>query len=462
MKRQIKLLILLLIIIALITAYITIKSINEKKAESQNDDLTETINIPTVDKKDIVGLEWNYKNETVSFEYKDAKWAYKKDDQIPLDATYLDLMVDQITQIEAKGVIETPDNVNQYGFTAPVVKIALTTKDGSIASYKIGNQNEITQDYYLFIGDSKEKVYLVDEELVNTFAVKLMDVVKKETVPSIKTMRKISVTADNKVIVLANYDEGSSKAYTDEYNWYLETEQEVLPLSYKKVDTLINEVREMPIGNCVSYNLTNDEIKAFGFNSPSAVIEFTYEDEKDSDNKQIAYEIGQKADDYNVYMRIKNSSMAYVIDSQLIDKFIDLEYSSYRPDEVIKLNTAKIKKIKGEFEDKTIEVDVEKDEQGDICFVDKGRKIAKAKSNIFLQLINKISVVEKEFKEDAASDNNIARFEFELDSAEYPYIELIINEYDESNYAAYFNDETLLVPKDEINKIRVVFNELFE
>ena len=160
MKRSKKLIALLAVFALLVGAACIIPVLlpEENTEEEESTDFT----LLTLDPDAVTALSWTYDEETLAVSREGEGWAYAEDAAFPLDTSYVEAMLDTLSEITATKTIEEPEELAEYGLQRPVCTVTVSAD----AEYQIdlGDETAMGGERYLSIGDGK--VYLVDEAIV--------------------------------------------------------------------------------------------------------------------------------------------------------------------------------------------------------------------------------------------------------------------------------------------------------
>ena len=118
MKNGKKLLLLLLVLVVLVGATAIVGTISKNAADQED----ETQTVFSLDPENVTNLGWDY-SEKVSFTAGEDGWVCDQDGAFPVDETYLDKMLEVLTDVESTKTIENPENLDQYGLEIPVCVI---------------------------------------------------------------------------------------------------------------------------------------------------------------------------------------------------------------------------------------------------------------------------------------------------------------------------------------------------
>lgn len=134
MKNGKKLLLLLLVLAVLVGATAIVGTISKNAADQED----ETQTVFSLTPENVTNLGWDY-SEKVSFTAGEDGWVCDQDAAFPVDETYLDKMLEALTDVESTKTIENPENLDQYGLEIPVCVI--TVEDGHSHTLSIGAGN---------------------------------------------------------------------------------------------------------------------------------------------------------------------------------------------------------------------------------------------------------------------------------------------------------------------------------
>ena len=136
MKNGKKLLLLLLVLAVLVGATAIVGTISKNAADQED----ETQTVFSLDPENVTNLGWDY-SEKVSFTAGEDGWVCDQDGAFPVDETYLDKMLEALTDVESTKTIENPENLDQYGLEIPVCVI--TVEDGQSHTLSIGMETAV-------------------------------------------------------------------------------------------------------------------------------------------------------------------------------------------------------------------------------------------------------------------------------------------------------------------------------
>ena len=344
MKRGTKLLSLAAVLVVLIAAAFAVNKLIPEDGGSTEEE--ESVSIFTLETGDATALAWEYGGESLSFLSSNDGWIYAGDSSFPLNTSYIDKMLQALSEIRASRTIEAPEDLEQYGLSEPVCTITVTA--GETTELRIGDETGMGGERYLSLGDGN--VYLVDEDILDSFAYGLYDLVKKEVIPSMEEVTSFQVESKNNSYCL-KYLENSGLAYSDSYVWFMDNGGAYQTLDTELTESLLQTVTNMKWKDCVNYKADKAALVQYGLDEPAATVTVNYRmtaevetNEKDSDGNAVTetvttqesfvLELGS-ASGSSCYARLAGSEMVYLVSGDILDTLLYTSSSELQPDEVL-------------------------------------------------------------------------------------------------------------------------------
>lgn len=322
MKRGKKLVSLLIVLAVVLAAtYLATRLTPEDTVEET---AAPAATIFTLEPDTVTGLSWYY-GEDISFEKDGDSWIYAEDPAFPLDESYIDSMLDSLSEITSSKTIEAVEDWDQYILEVPICQIQLTAGD-TVYTLKLGGESSLGGERYLSIGDGN--VYLVDTNLLTPFSYGLYDILKMESIPDMSNITglKLESPVQNYQIT---YEEGSGAAYSDAYHWFMDGNV----LDTELTDTLLSTVTSLSWQACADFNAR--DLSAYGLDIPAATVTVQYTETGDSGSAaSFTLEIGSETGSFR-YARIAGSSMVYKIYGSTVDTLLYTSCYELLPDEVL-------------------------------------------------------------------------------------------------------------------------------
>lgn len=322
MKRGKKLMGLLLVLVLLVGATALVSVLDIGADETGDTSFT----VFSLDPETVTQIGWDY-SEEISFTASDDGWIYDADDAFPVDESYIDTMLEALTQVTAYKSIENVEDLDQYGLEAPVCEITVTAEDRYTLA--IGQETSVGGQRYFSTGDGN--VYLVDAELIDSFSYALYDVLQYQTVPSVSELTGMQVTSNVRSYEIT-YLENSGLSYSDAYVWFMDEKA----LDTELTEELLSMVTDLNLTQCVDYDA--DDLSVYGLDAPTAVVTVM-----DGGEAAFTLEIGG-ADDA-CYVRLGDSKMVYQVDSSFIDTLCYTSYADLQPDEVLLMDWETVEQV---------------------------------------------------------------------------------------------------------------------
>ncbi len=328
MKKRSKKLIFLagtLVVLSGATA-LALKLNPENQDSGSEDSESEALTILEVDENSVTSLKWENGNGEFSFSRDGESWVFDEDSAFPLEESYLDAILEDLSQLQSYQTIENPESLEEYGLDDPAVTVTLS--GDSTTTLQIGHSSPMDSLRYLSLGDGN--IYLVSSALYNDCNYQLYDLLKLEELPLFSNTSSFEVNSTAGTLLLT-YQEDSGLSYSDDYVWF----HQQMPLDTDKTNTLLQTVTKVVWKDCVSYNAEGDDLAAYGLEKPQLTASVTYS--VDKVEKIFTLEIGDYTDSY-CYARIAGSGMVYRIDASVCDTLLHADVSQLRPEDVLRMD----------------------------------------------------------------------------------------------------------------------------
>ena len=162
-KKRIQLIILLILCLLCAAAYLIFKSIDF----SEKDTAAKEVAVTDFASKDVTSLSVSG-DHRLKFAKEEDKWVNTDDREMPLNQTLVSSLVNNIAGITTESVVEQPEDLSEYGLDNPVRTIKATLENGSSIIIYVGNQNDLTGDYYIRL-EGDDRVYGISSYVVTAF-----------------------------------------------------------------------------------------------------------------------------------------------------------------------------------------------------------------------------------------------------------------------------------------------------
>ena len=463
MKREKKLLTLLVVLAVMVCAAFGAAKLNPDNQEVAEEDTTTVVY--SLESAAAESLSWTKDGESLSFVKSGETWVYETDNTFPLDETAISSILSQLSEVSSAKTIEVVEDMSQYGLEDPVCTVTVTADE--ITELHFGDETSLGGERYLSIGDGN--VYLVDSDLTDIFDYELYDMVKKESIPSMSDVTAFELVSDTENYVIEHL-ENCGLAYSDEYEWFMQGEDGYLVLDNELTSSLIQNITGLAWGECMDYS-AGQNLAAYGLDTPVATATVHYietteveTNETDEDGnvvyetlqneKTFVLEIGDYYDE-GCYARISGSEMVYLIDAMICDTLLYMSYADLYPDEVLVLNEDVLTSVEFMLNGVTYAVDkVIHDVTNEDGEISQETMYMLDDSEVeFEDVLNTLT----DLTSSGYAGNVLPERALEIgfvihqDNKDYPEIEMLVYQYDNTNCLVTLNGEsTVFVPREEI------------
>lgn len=448
MRKATKLYVLLALFLAVCTAAFAVSRYQEKKENIKNSGEV-ILEIPT---DSITALSWSNESGTFSFS-KDESWIYDDDTAFPVSGEKVNDMLSQFESFAAAFTIDDVDDYAQYGLDEPVCTINITAGEDS-CTIKLGDFSKMDEQRYVSVGDGK--VYLVTHDPLDEFDAVLRDMILDDTIPDFDTADEITFSGCENYTVLRD-ENGKSICEGDIYF------TDGKPLDTDNVDSFLNAIRSLSLTNYVSYNVTDDELAAFGLNAPELTVRLAYS-KKDNDGnaeesgtlllyisrdpeEAAAYEEAVEKDedtlpDVTCYVRAGQSRIIYEISQSAYDRLTAVSYDTLRHQKLFTADFDSVKSVdvtlNGEEYTFTHTLSEDKDDEDS-----EGRWTYNGEEFDIYDLKTALCAVSaSDFTEETPSGQEEISLTVHLDNEDFPTFTLTFYRYDGKNCIAAIDGKT--------------------
>lgn len=359
-KKLIGLLSALVVLILLTAAYFCLKNYNkEQEAESETEDTS--VAVTSIEETDITGFTYTLDKEKLEFKKEDDNWHYTQDENFPVDQDKMKTLLDNFKDIKAVRDLGQLENLEDYGLKEPQNTITVTSNNGVETVFYIGNENETTGDYYMYM-NNPEHIYTVSSTFANAFNGKLYDLVVDSSFPSITSnsiIKAVIDQQDNQLTLESSRDDSATWSVTDSKNQKKEADG-------TKSNQLLSNVTSLNFTDYIDYNCK--DLEQYGLKDPSAVITLDYtvtsevpaesdstetatenvsevaatatadeqseesESETEStklvtEEKQIVLQIGNQTEDGDYYVKTSDNNEVHTMSADALKPWLEAQYS---------------------------------------------------------------------------------------------------------------------------------------
>lgn len=423
----------------------------------------------SVDAGSVTKLTWTCSGDTITMVDAGDGWMYEDDRDFPLDETRLDDMLNALSEITAGKTIENVEDLGEYGLEDPVCAITVTA--GKTSELRIGDETGLGGQRYLSLGDGN--VYLVDASLLSSFSYGLYDMVQKEAIPSMSSIRSFVVDDGTRSFTI-DYHKDSGLAYSRQYTWFAQTENGYQTLDTELTDDFIGQITDLRWGGCVDYKATSSALGEYGLDVPTVTVTVTYvetsrvETNEKDENGNTVYENRETEQTFalemggytgsSCYARIKGSRMVYLISADVCDSMLYTDADDLLPDDVLVMDWDTVTGLDIVLDGNTYSIQKEVREQTDqdgntteeYIYTLDGEEIGIGGVLDALEALNATG----SGKDLTPGRSAEIRFVFHRDADTFKDVELTFYQYDSSSCLVGLNGETrLFVSRDSVASI---------
>lgn len=278
-KQIISLIAMLVVVLALGGGYAAIKGVNDKKEEAakeEEEQESETTNVYTINKDDVIGINITNASGNLDIVYKDAAWVSSQGD-VPMDSEKVTAMLDAVSSFDAiKVIAENESDLSQYGLDNPSLSYTITTKDGMTYKASFGIVMPTNSNAYYALLDGADKVYTVSAnyfEPFNTSLVDMTEIVDEITVnPEYITSYELN-KKDGTEFMAKHFDKDETVA-SSYYTWRIESPYDNVLADTDSFKDVLNVFDGFKFNSCVAYQ--TEDLSQYGLDKPEATVDLEY------------------------------------------------------------------------------------------------------------------------------------------------------------------------------------------
>ncbi|MBO5070623.1 MAG: DUF4340 domain-containing protein [Roseburia sp.] len=442
-SKIIRLYILLGVLVVACIATFAISRHEEEKELIKNSDKI----ILTLDSDSVTALSWEYDDTTLSF-HKDETWLYDDDEAFPVDDEKIAALLEQFQEFGVSFIIEEVTDYSQYGLDEPTCTISITAGE-EIYEIELGAYSTMDSKRYVSIGDGN--VYLVTDDPMENYEVEISDLIKHDEIPDLSDATGIQFAGTENYEII--YEEESTNTYCADDVYFTDNK----PLDTSTVGDYLDTIDSLSLTDYVSYNATEEELQAFGLDTPDLTVTVDYPVENEDGElitKTFVLNIGRNQEElaealesededaeYNVtaYARVGDSQIVYQITSLNYTNLTAVAYDDLRHKEVLTASFDDIYQIDITLEDTDYSLTTTEDEDGTTTWhytEDEELNISGLKS-----AINALEA--DSFTEEEATQKEEISMTVYLNNENYPEIHIAFYRYDGENCLAVVDGQSV-------------------
>lgn len=360
----------------LLGVYFWMKNQNETEdATTETDEETEVL--ISVSEDEIKNLTFRIENNNVTWTKEEDGWSMSEDENFPVDNNSMTQLTSELSSISVNRTLEDVNNLDDYGLDDPVNVITIEKTDDSTEIITVGTKNPSTGDTYLCVGDDKNTVYTVSNDLGQVFSCDLYDLASSENYPTITgtTIQKIEVNKKENSYALESNEESST-------GWFVTDEAgDKKEADATNAGTLQSTIAGLSYSGYYNYNCV--DWSEYGLDDPKMTIYVDYteqvqvedeeteedseeeadtETEEESEDSEIKTEtvektlilyVGSLRDDGNYYVRLGDSQEVHGMSQSTMDSLMNGKDFDYWKLSVESISIDNLKHLDVTYENKT-------------------------------------------------------------------------------------------------------------
>ena len=428
------------LIVVLVVLVGAILAVNLLTPEETVEDTT--ITLFSMEPSEAAQISWTYDGETMHFMKLSDTWLYAEDSSFPLDSSYINAMLETLSQVTATRKLENVGNLSEYGLDDPVCVINLQTDEE--VEFAIGNLSAIGDSRYLSMGDGN--VYLVDGAILNNFSYTLYDVVAKESLPTMTDVTRIQVVSQENQLDI-QYLENSGLTYSTEFVWFLNQDGSYRALDEDLTEELLAGITELSWHSCINHNADASALEMYGLADPAVTVSIDYLDEN-GEEAVFGLELGNVSGNY-CYAKLTGSGMVYKIEEALRETLLYSTYYDLRPDDVLLMDWDAVTGMDVILDGVTYEIRQAGEGDDTVMMLDGTETEITTISNML------DSMGSAGFADGAAPEQNMTiGFKFYRDAETFQVVELMFYPNDSTNCLASLNGEAkFYVSREQVSSL---------
>jgi len=272
MRRKWRLILALALLAVLaITAWLVLRPTKET-AEEEPEAAADTIY--SVEYGALTALQWSWEDTELSLVKENGSWSCGTAPDTTIDQSVASNLASAIIRIEYTNALDETADPAEFGFDAPRMRIRLYLGDVN-GELEIGMHNDFTGGDY--VRYEKDRIYLIDGALYDSFAVGLQDLVPQDTLPQVTNaaIRSLTITTPEGSRTLLHPENYAELSYAGTYQWFEEDADKMVALSPTAVSTVASAVSGLSFADCVAFQPEDPAV--YGLADPSLSITVSYE-----------------------------------------------------------------------------------------------------------------------------------------------------------------------------------------
>ncbi len=460
MKRSEKMAILAAVLAVVCGATFALKRYEARQEEIRVSDAV-VLELPA---DTVETLSWEIDGEAgLSFHRGENGWLYDGDEAFPVSQEQVGEILEPFAAFGVSFIIESPEDVSQYGLDEPEAVITLTTAEAEY-QIRLGDFSKMDEQRYVDIGDGN--VYLVPEDPMELVDLELSDMIQNDETGGFEKIVDVTFTGCQDYTIIK--DTESTNSYSTEDVYFAQLNGESLPLDTDKVTTYLNKIATLPLSDYVTYNATAEELESFGLTEPWLTVTVQYTettDDGDTAQLQCVIHIGRNAEEQAAYdqaqadgdtslpsvtkyVRVGESQIVYKLSHNNYTTLMGAAYDDLRHEEVFWGDFDQVTQLDITLEEQTHTLTAVPDEEDE-----DSRTWMYGEEEVSItdlqKALEKLSALE--FVDEEPGDREELRLTLHLDNEQFPQVEIVLYRYDGSQCLAVVDGQPMsLVTRSKV------------
>ncbi len=459
MRKKNKLYALLGVLLVLCIAVVLVNNHEEKKEQIKNSGEL----ILKISKDDVNALSWTNESGTFSFT-KDEKWTYDDDSTFPVDEDKINDLLEQFESLGAAFVIDDVEDYSLYGLDDPICTIIIVTDEESY-TIELGDYSKMDEQRYASIGDGK--AYLLTHDPLEEYDVVLKDMILDDEIVEFDTVKQIEFSGSENYTIVKDEDKKS----ICEDDIYFTGDK---PLDSDNVSSYLRKIKSLSLDDYVTYNVSDEELKAFGLDNPELIVKLQYsiDDEEDGElqlsigrntEELEAYKKAQENEeedlpDVTCYVRVNDSQIVYEISQDKYDELTAVSYDTLRHQELFTADFDTVTSIDVSLNGESYTFNCEKAKDDD----EEDKWTYNEEEIDVSDLETALCAIEADsFINEATINQEEISLTIHLDNEDFPTLTLTFYRYDGTNCVAYVDGKiSAYVARSEVVDLIEAVNKI--
>lgn len=284
MTKSRKIIVLLVALVGVCVSTFAVSRYQRYKEEIKESGET----VLSIETQDVTKVNWENESGQYSFTKEGEEWKYDDDDLFPVSTEKMEEMLSYFNDFGADFVIENVTDFAQYGLENPVATIHIETSDETY-DISLGDYSQIDAERYVSFGGNE--AYLAVHDPMDEFSATSDDLIDNDTIPDFESIESMSVKTDSEDY---NFFYEGEVTYSYDRNdvYFAEVDDDTKALSTEKVETYLENLKNLELTDFVDYKVTDEELADYGLDTPDLTLEVWYFPQNDEKTQTLDAEDG--------------------------------------------------------------------------------------------------------------------------------------------------------------------------